>query len=159
MLIARAYRHTEKLLLDNKDKLTLVSSLIMHFVQLSAFNCNFVLSFSTPLLCLHYKSWLVGSVFPVGQCAVRMRGSELRWHWSLAGSPTPWAQKDDRPAELVGGREGQTRHGRRRTSTTSPQTQRRGCGSTAGLILKCMSQSCFTTAALCGGDLGLGGFL
>lgn len=25
LLIARAYRHTEKLLLDNKDKLTLVS--------------------------------------------------------------------------------------------------------------------------------------
>lgn len=25
MLIARAYRHTEKLLLDNRDKLTLVS--------------------------------------------------------------------------------------------------------------------------------------
>lgn len=28
MLIARAYRHTEKLLVDNKDKLVLVSAVV-----------------------------------------------------------------------------------------------------------------------------------
>lgn len=32
MLIARAYRHTEKLLLDNRDKLSLVSCSFLSFI-------------------------------------------------------------------------------------------------------------------------------
>lgn len=50
MLVARAYRHTEKLLLDNRDKLTLVSrslpvllkktQTISHFIVGICFKCN-----------------------------------------------------------------------------------------------------------------------
>lgn len=48
MLVARAYRHTEKLLLDNRDKLTLVSRSLpvlfkkktCHFIVGICFKCN-----------------------------------------------------------------------------------------------------------------------
>ena len=44
---------------------------------------------------------------PVGKRTFGPGGSELRGHRSPAGRAAPWAQEDDRPPDLDGGREGQ----------------------------------------------------
>lgn len=139
LLIASAYRRTEKLLLDNRNKLIMVSwSFFDHTFWLHPHYFRFWFQITSLLLLF----------FPVGQCPVGARGGELRWYRSVARPPASWAQEDDPPSKLGGGREGQTRHRRWRTSTAFSQTRRGWDESADALISKCMLwKNDFQTAA------------
>ena len=62
------------------------------------------------LLCWTTTAEIVWGPFfciPVGKRTFGPGGSELRGHRSPAGRAAPWAQEDDSPPDLDGGREGQ----------------------------------------------------
>ncbi|CAF99704.1 unnamed protein product, partial [Tetraodon nigroviridis] len=60
-----------------------------------------------------------------GPCSAGARSAELRRHRSPHRPASARAQEDDRPAELAGGREGQTGHGGRASATSAQQQGRR----------------------------------